>query len=247
MELCALTPAMIPSPPPEMCLYRYTTQPLRNLRCNPYIRDFLSTLCVVSFGPTQEPVSIQWFFIRSNTTTVTHLRGTVPKYSIVTLRFANRITSDLTVEELTDTDIGTYYCQVQFQNGSLAEPSQKLEFSNPGVYKDRQLGPCAFEDRTEQSRLCALSTAVTPSPPGPTVLVTMEPDFSAGEGGLLGVVIWGSVGGVLGAVFITATVAMAVICGCRVCMKKRRVNYHSRYEAGLIDEDDSCLDDDVSL
>lgn len=190
---CALATGRTASPPPELCRYQYYTQP--QLNCNPYNgQDYagIDTQCDIGFGPTQERVGVLWFFIPENSDTVTRIDEIVGKYSIVTTNFTYTIYSSLSVIGLRDSDRGTYYCQINFENGLLGEPSQNLTLQRRSAYEGQDL--CLSGEQKVSKQRCALTTGMMPSTAGPTAVVKDASD--------LVVIILGSVFGVVGVMVV---------------------------------------------
>ncbi len=160
-----------PSPPShsgDKCRYRYTQQPPRSLQCDPYAAGRLVTRCEVIFDPSEEAVEIRWVFVPSNNTdTISILSSsTGSKYVITPSTFAvedsaSIILSELRVEALSDADSGAYYCQIRFQNGSLAEQSRQLDLSPSQSFAEQQLSPCSrIVPQAVREELCALTGSV---------------------------------------------------------------------------------------
>lgn len=205
---CALQVGMKASPPPERCHYQYYTQP--QLDCNPYNgNDYavINTECDISFGPTQERVGVMWFFIPENSNTVTLLVDIPTKYSIVTSNFTYRIYSSLSVMNLQESDRGTYYCQIKFENGLLGEPSQSLTLRGQSAYEDQD--SCTSYSQQVSEQRCALTTGMMPLSAGPTAVVEDSTDH-------LIIILCG----VLGGLVVLLAVVVIVVSG--FCIYKIR-------------------------
>lgn len=205
-----------------MCRYRYTQQPPEDLQCNPYTTSVLITDCQVSYGSTEEGVTLQWTYTPFSTTTTTSPTSVIPnngvKYTIIPGLSTSLVRSQLQVASLTDSDSGSYSCQIRFQNGTLAIPSQALRLFPSAVFQAQSLQPCSgFTPQSEDTELCALTGEIGAGfSPGGGVgnVVTTTTNVGGGNsggggGGLEGttdVVLWSALGGVV--IFIVLVILL---------------------------------------
>ena len=215
----SLLPLPLPTPPlplplsftlsDDTCRYRYTRQPPTSLDCDPYPTGRLITSCEVRFGPQDESVTLQWVFrsLAIGTTSILSTTGT--KYIITPRSSTSLVSSQLRVESLSDSDAGDYVCQVQFRNGSLANPSQELRLFSSEIFDSLRISPCSqFSPQDVSEERCALTATSVAFTPSSSSAIPQPTQPGGGSGVNRDVIVWSIVGGLAG--FIVLLVLLAI-------------------------------------
>ena len=116
-----------------------------------------------------EPVEIDWYFNSSSTLSETKVMNT-SKHSIqkqYTFSSNNILKSVLTLQNLSNNDVGKYICSGHLSSGRFRLlPRPTLVVSNPTWYQHIFHDPCdATERKAGHSRPCADIVSVSPQPP----------------------------------------------------------------------------------
>ena len=218
------------SPPPQACRYRYTQQPVRDLQCNPYTTGQLRLACEVSFSSRDPGVQLQWVILPAGeddddddqSVIVVDQSTFSSKYTVTPNIFSSLVRSEISVGSFQGADAGSYYCQVRFENGSLAMPSQRLDVFVEEVYESLRLGACSLQVQSVRDELCALVGEVGEGEPLPgarttTTTAADDDDGNPGNGGGGGggndvdVVLWAVLGGVGVFIFLAVVLVFGAV------------------------------------
>ena len=173
----------------EGCSHRYILQPLRNLQCDPYIMGHLILDCEVTYDPTERAVELVWVFqplVEDGTSVAMELSNDDSKYIITPERAISLDRSRLRVNNLNDSDAGSYACQILFANESVAMLSQQLDLFHSDVFAALRSPPCQQSVAHSESLMtCAVAgevpTETTASPESPTTSRVTVRTSSASE------------------------------------------------------------------
>lgn len=157
------------------------------LLCNPYANGELRLECTASLlleGPLTGRLSVEWF--RSNLLpddvskteggwTIHRLATSQENVTILQQRassdFSMRVRSRLIVKQLSEHDIGQYWCRMLVDEEWMI-PSDPLSLQHPSEYAN--LGSCSTKGaQSKMERKCAMWTLITSS--GPATKSISEP------------------------------------------------------------------------
>ena len=152
----------------------------------------------MTYPVTEQSVTLRWVFVPDAVASARTLSDDGIKYDISAFPSTGRARSQLTVSSLGTSDVGRYYCQGGFSNGTLLTRSQELSLFSQAVFDAQRLSSCSsFSGQSDQRTTCVLmagqvavgtidpNTMTTPPPlPLTTPPPTTPPTTSSGGGGL---------------------------------------------------------------
>lgn len=219
---------VFPNAGTDSCRYSYIQQPQRNLLCNPHIRRELITECEVRYGSREVAVNIVWVFLPSQSSTSFLIRDG-GKYSITPGSSNSLARSRLEVDQLTETDVGAYVCQIEFRNGTLTTSSQSLMLLTSDISNSRRFAECSeSEAQSVRVETCALRGNIGSGLPRPGNLDGGENirngDGGGGDGDSSGggpdsFVIWTIVGALGGFIVLAIVVIIFIVCVQQCCCR----------------------------
>ena len=158
-----------------VCRYQYTLQPTTSLVCNPYLNQRLIIDCQMTYSTSEQSVILQWVFVPDTAGSARTLSTDGIKYSISASPLTGRTRSTLTVSALGDSDVGRYYCQAGFNNGTRMSRSEELTLFSQAVFRAQPgLASCStFSGQSDLRTTCALQA-------GQVAVGTSNPDQNGG-------------------------------------------------------------------
>ena len=222
------------------CRYQYTEQPVSLISCNPYTNSRMTTLCTVTLASNEERIDVlTWIFV-SEVGNRDRLSSETSggKYTITQTNVGSSIKSHLIINNLQESDEGSYYCQAEFSNGTALPRSQEINVFDRRAYTNF---PSCNESRAEStvtSRCVLFSSEVVqplPSTEASAASVTTSPattttwngngtqskpttdqsEKGEGEGGddlsIANVLLYLAIGAV---VFLVLVIILFVVCIC---------------------------------
>ena len=100
-----------------------------------------------------------WVFESAESGTLKSLESDSEKYSIMSSTTPTSSVTQLRINNLNSSDVGRYYCQGCFRNGTLLSSSETLTLHPRADYVDSSLLPCApLEQSDRHSIRCASET-----------------------------------------------------------------------------------------
>ena len=112
----------------------------------------------MSYSTSEQSVILQWVFVPDSAGSARTLSTDGIKYSISASPLTGRTRSTLTVNSLGDFDVGRYYCQGGFGNGTRLSRSEELTLFSQAVFNAQPgLASCStFSGQSDQRTTCAL-------------------------------------------------------------------------------------------
>ena len=111
----------------------------------------------MTYPVTEQSVTLRWVFVPDAVASARTLSDDGIKYDISAFPSTGRARSQLTVSSLGTSDVGRYYCQGGFSNGTLLTRSQELPLSSQAVFDAQRLSSCSsFSGQSDRRTTCAL-------------------------------------------------------------------------------------------
>lgn len=165
----------------------------------------------MTYSTSEQSVIIQWVFVPDSVGSARTLSTDGVKYSISAFPSTGRTISTITISSLGNSDVGRYYCQGGFGNGTLLTRSQELTLFSQAVFDAQRLSSCStFSGQSDIRTTCVLNA-------GQVAVGTIDPNQNGGSNGNSGGNIDNGMGGGSGGglanteVIILAVVISAVV------------------------------------
>lgn len=111
----------------------------------------------MTYSISEQSVIIRWIFVPDSAGSARTLSTDGIKYTISANPSTGSTTSTLTVSSLGNSDIGRYYCQGGFGNGTLLSRSEELSLFSQAVFDAQRLPSCStFSGQSDIRTTCAL-------------------------------------------------------------------------------------------
>ena len=161
----------------------------------------------MTYSTSEQSVILQWVFVPDTAGSARTLSTDGIKYSISASPLTGRTRSTLTVNTLGDSDVGRYYCQAGFGNGTRMSRSEELTLFSQAVFRAQPgLASCStFSGQSDLRTTCALQA-------GQVAVGTSNPDQNGGTNPNNGGSNNGGGGGTGGLADVQLIVIVVVIC-----------------------------------
>lgn len=161
----------------------------------------------MTYPTSEQSVIIQWVFVPDSVGSARTLSTDGVKYSISAFPSTGRTLSTITVSSLGNSDVGRYYCQGGFGNGTLLTRSQELTLFSQAVFDAQRLSSCStFSGQSDIRTTCVLNA-------GQVAVGNVDPNQIGGSNGNNGGNInnGGTGGGNGGGLANTEVIVLAVV------------------------------------